>query len=212
MRPPDRGDRSDIASGRSWSGLSGEIYPVFDRIALHLLRLHADSVPDLVTERLTRKDLYDSSKHRHEYTFCFKTASPASSRPIVNAFWAGSRKVRTSNASPPTTNLGPGNVRPQRRSERYADHYRLERLWPIRDDLPEPGGKGSQSLVARLGEPEHPDFLHYYRSESSTIEDRSPKTIDDLRGMSVEHIASFVRNWQPTDEFRARRMRDSSMS
>ena len=59
---------------------------VFARIALHLLRLHGDSKPDLVTERLTRKDLYDSAQHRHEYTLLLQERSRTSTPVTENAF------------------------------------------------------------------------------------------------------------------------------
>ena len=41
---------------------------VFGRIALHLLRVRPGGPPDLAKDRLIRKDLFDSSSHRHEYT------------------------------------------------------------------------------------------------------------------------------------------------
>jgi len=176
--------------------------PIFDRIALHLLWTHADSAPDLVTERLTRKDLYDSSKHRHEYTLLlqdrFAHLVPADRERILSWIEEGPDVERFAASHESWTGRRPS----AEETERYADHDRLERLWPIRDDLPEPWQHRVASLADRFGQPEHPDFLHYNRFESTTLEDRSPKTVDDLRRMPIEHIASFVQNWQPTDEFR----------
>jgi hypothetical protein len=71
---------------------------------------------------------------------------------------------------------------------------------PIRVDLPEPWRHRLASLVESQGIPEHPDFLHYHDSCREGIEDRSPKTVDDLRVMSVEEVARFTRIWRSSDE------------
>ena len=68
-------------------------YPVFERIALHLLRVRADSPLDLVRDRLIRKDLFDSSAHRHEYTLLlrqrFGRLAPADREHILGWIEAG---------------------------------------------------------------------------------------------------------------------------
>jgi hypothetical protein len=68
-------------------------YPVFERIALHLLRVRADVPLDLARDRLIRKDLFDSAGHCHEYTLLlthrFGALSPADREHILGWIEAG---------------------------------------------------------------------------------------------------------------------------
>ncbi len=177
-------------------------YPIFDRIALHLLRVRTDSPQDLVRDRLIRRDLFDSSRHRHEYTLLlvvrFASLAPADREHILGWIEAGPDLERFATDHEFWTGQRPS----AEEAERYAEHYRLERLWPIRNNIPETWQARVTSLTARFGEPEHPEFLQFSYSTGATIEERSPITIDELRQMPVEDIASFVRYWQPPSGFR----------
>ena len=177
-------------------------YPVFDRIALHLLRVRADSPPGLVSDCLTRRELFDSSNHRHEYTLLlqerFAGLDLADRERILGWIEAGP-DLELFAASYETWF---GRRPSAEEMENCADQYRMERLWPIRNDLPEAWRVRFATLTARYGDPEHPEFTHFTQITGATIEDRSPKTIDELRQMPVEDIASFARNWQPPGGFR----------
>ena len=41
-----------------------------------------------------------------------------------------------------------------------------------------------------------PEFLNVVRFDGATMEERSPKSVDELRQMPVEEIAEYVRQWQ----------------
>ena len=182
--------------------LEGRQYPIFSRIALHLLRVRADSPPGLVRDRLISRDLFDSSAQRHEYTLLlqhrFGALDPADRDRILGWIEAGPDTERFAASHESWFGRPPS----QDETQAFADHYRLERLWPIRSDLPEAWRQGLASLVARYGEPEQSGFLHVVRIDGVTLEDRSPKTVDEFRQMGVEAIVEYVRLWQPPGGFR----------
>jgi hypothetical protein len=178
-------------------------YTVFDRIALHLLRVQADAPSGLVRERLILKDLFDSANHRHEYTMLLQTRfgglEPADRDRILAWIEAGPEVERFVANHESWVGHGPS----VEETERFADRYRLERLWPIRNSLPALWRQRLDSLKAQFGEPEIEELLRAVRFSGVTIEDRSPKTIDELRLMSVEDIADYVRLWEPPGGFRS---------
>ena len=155
-----------------------------------------------MAERLTSKRLFHSASHRHEYTLLLQDrfgGLAAADREIIlnwieagpdlerfaanHEFWSGQRPTAEDN-------------------ERFADHFRLDRLWPIRNDLPDPWRRQISSLAARYGEPEDPEYPHVTRFSGATLEAHSPKTVDEFRQMSVEDIAAYLRTWQPPGGFR----------
>ncbi len=182
--------------------LEQRTYPIFVRIALHLLRVRPDRPPDLARDRLLRKDLFDSLAHRHEYTLLlqarFAALAPGDREQIVGWIDAGPDLERFASNHAHWTGQRPS----AEETQSFADHYRLERLWPLRDDLPQLWKDRVASLASRFGAPEHPEFPWFAYSTAAAIEERSPIKIDQLRPMPIEEIVSFVRHWQPTGGFR----------
>jgi hypothetical protein len=173
-------------------------YAIFGRIALHLLRVHSDADHQLIAERLTAKALFDSTEHHHEYTLLlrdrFSRLTP-DEQGLILAWIEGGPDLDGYTASFASWT---GHRPSMEDVERYADRYRLEHLASIRDALPDDWRRRFDALRDRLGEPGHPDFLHYKTFGRSS--DDSPKTADELRAMSVEEIIEFLRTWQPASD------------
>lgn len=176
---------------------------IFDRIALHVLRVRGELAPALVAERLTDKCLYESSEHRHEYTLLlrdwFSRLADEGRSQILGWIADGPDVVRFSESHERVTGE---RARPED-VDAFREHWRLERLWPIREHLVEPWAGRLAALVGRFGEPEHPEFQHFtWVEDGTTLEGRSPKTREELRAMSPEDVARYVGEWREPETFR----------
>ena len=70
----------------------------------------------------------------------------------------------------------------------------LRYLSAIKDDIPPKWKKIWNKLVAKYGEPEHPDF-HFYTE--SFVGSTSPLTSDEMKKMSSKEIIDYLKNWNP---------------
>lgn len=70
----------------------------------------------------------------------------------------------------------------------------LRYLSAIKDDIPPKWKKIWNKLVAKYGEPEHPDF-HFYTE--SFVGPTSPLTSDEMKKMSSKEIIDYLKRWNP---------------
>lgn len=179
--------------------LESRPWHIFHRIALHLLRHFPETTGDLIAERLTNKDYFDELAFRHEYFLlirdCFASLTKDQQMRILGWIDAGTNLERLKDwhesfvGRPPT----------EEEIERYGKSWKLERLAPIRDELPDNWRRFYVELVTELGEPRDPEYV--YPPPSVTSADVSiPKKSVDLQSMSVDEIVSFLRTWSPPDD------------
>jgi hypothetical protein len=191
--------RSDKASVEQvLSVLERRRSKVFQRIALHVLTEFADQTEALVAERLTNRNLFDDVNLLHEYVCLlrdrFSRLSPEKRRIILNWIDAGPDILRFKERQQQRTGFPP--------SEEEIRCYR--EIW-MRDwlarvgaaNLAEEWREQYSRLVKTHGEPEHPEFPTY--TEGGRVGPTSPKTADELRGMSVEDIMRFLSTWSPPE-------------
>jgi len=179
-------------------GLEAHRWSVFKRIALHLLRLFPDDARPRVAERLTSREYFDAYELRHEYALlsrdCFRYLRAEQQQTILG--WIDGLKVNLDDIREGFRRyMGkePGPLD----AERIEKHEKLNRLKPIRDALPAEWRAKYDLWVKDVGEPEHPEFVSYHTSSTGPS---SPKSLDELKAMSVEELITFLRDWKPSGD------------
>ena len=179
--------------------LESREWPIFRRIALHLLRLFPEGAPKLVSARLTDETRFDDLTTRHEYALLLRerfTHLGERDQETILGWIATGPDLEQFKAS---TEQWSGKRPTDAEAEQYAKRWKLERLAPIRHALPSEWKQRYYEWVHELGEPDHPEFPSY--SFGTWVGPTSPKSPDELRSMSVAEIEEFLRTWQPTGQW-----------
>lgn len=163
-------------------------WPVFRRIALHVLRRFPDKASELVSARLTDRSLFDDRNLRYEFGVLlreqFNSLAPEQQQLILGWLEEG----------PDLSRVGP-DAPPEER-ERIKKRWQLRWLAYIKEELPEDWKQRYENLVAELGKTEEPDFF-----SKTWVGPTSPKTAAELREMTVSEIVDFLKTWQPHEGF-----------
>lgn len=158
-------------------------WPVFRRIALHLLRRFPDQAPELVSTRLTDRSLFDDPNLRYEFGVLlreqFNSLTSEQQRLILDWLEEG----------PDLSRVG-SDVSPEEK-EQIKKGWQLRWLTWIKEDLPEEWKQRYENLVAELGEPKEPI------SVTTWVGPQSPKSVAELKAMTVSEIVDFLKTWQP---------------
>lgn len=175
----------EILESRSWN--------VFRRIALHVMRLYADAVMDIVTVRLANQDLFNESVHEYRLLQrdLFVRLAPPVQQQIMGWIDRGPDDLeeRTEFWERET------GQRPSREQiERYRKSWQAKKLSLIHSALPESWQTRYRALVAELGEPEHEEFSAYTVSWRGP---QSPKDVAELKKMSPSELTAFLATWNP---------------
>lgn len=178
--------------------LEARNWHIFHRIALHLLRQFPEVEPDLVASRLTNRSLFDNATLWHEYALLLKerfgVLSPQQQQTILGWIEEGPDVGRFKEFRKQETGKEPADAD----AERYCKMWQRDQLSPIVLQLPRDWKERYEALVAEYGESEHPEFPVY---SEGWVGPTSPKTIEELRVMSVVEIVDFLKTWQPSREF-----------
>lgn len=167
---------------------------VFQRIALHLLRVFPQVASDLVIERLTDRKRFDTPGLRYEYTRLlqeqFGNLSPDDRARIMGWIEKGPDLAEFKVAEKRLTGREPTDEG----SIRYAKRWRRDWLARLGSALPAEWRDRYDELVAELGAAEHPELVSRI---TSWVGPTSPKTTEELQAMTVDDIVAFLRNWRP---------------
>jgi hypothetical protein len=180
----------EILERRGWK--------IFQRIALHILRLFSEQAEGLVAARLADRRLFDDVGVRHEYILLlrsnFSRLAEQGQRTILSWIEEGPGKewfkkcLLEQNGAPPSED----------ECARYREIWQRDRLaWIEFKNLSAYWQERYKTMVAKHGEPEHPEFPVY--SEFGYVGPASPKTAEELAAMSVENIVSFLKTWRSSD-------------
>jgi len=171
---------------------------VFRRIAIHLLRVRSQDAPDLVRAHLLDRAFFDDSCVLHEYYHllhdCFGLLTPGDQAVIHGWIDDGPDKddyaawFKEREGSPPSDD----------QVSDYCDFWRIKKLMPISESLPEEWKQRFDALVARLRLPEHPDFPVYH---GTWVSPTSPLTLEDIRAMEPVELVAHLRDWVPPQEW-----------
>lgn len=168
---------------------------LFQRMALHLLRVFPDAAPTLVTERLLDQEILDAVWCQNEYRHLLKERFDRFSLEEREQWLSLIEKGPPANeeASEAGEQLSPGDI------EQEALAWRRKRLAPVIDRFPSSWLSRHEEWVKDLTSPT--DFSPVSIS-SGSYGPTSPKSMTDLSSMSIEEIVSFLKTWQPSDGFR----------
>lgn len=176
-------------------------WKIFHRIALHVLRSFPDTEPELVRSRLTDRRLFTDRRIHREYALLlrdrFGSLRADSQLEILTWIEQGPdleqfRENRKAWGEPSPT---------ESESQSYAESWRLRRLRWIRDSLSTDWRQKYDALVREYGEPEDPEIVH--PTEAVWIGPRTPKSEEELRGMSVSQVITYLKEWHPSEDPRA---------
>ncbi len=170
---------------------------VFQRIALHIVRIFADKVPSLVVERIANLSFLENVDTRHEYAVLlrerFKDLPTDQKNLILSAIDKGPDRKELADS-----------FNRFRQIEITADE--LERLvkswqatrvaWFDRESLPPVWQQRYDDAARETGAiSEHPEFSSYTTEFVGSL---SPQTAEQLEGKTVEEITGYLASWQPT--------------
>jgi hypothetical protein len=179
------------------SRLENRRWHVFQRLALHLLRLFPDPAFPMIVNRLTNRELFDSTTLRHEYVLLlrsqFAKLRPEEQAKILDWIEKGPNTERFLQNQ---TELGEKEPS-EEEIKKHVRWWQLDRLAPLREVLDTKWQRRYEDLVSEFGEPEHPEFVSY---STSWVGPTSPKNAEELRAMSVDQLIEFLKGWNPPED------------
>lgn len=177
--------------------LESRLWLVFNRLALHLLRLFPENAETLIVERLTNKDNFNERELWHEYIVLAREYFPSLAVEQQNIILGWIDETPDIEAVKENRKHWDGRVLSDHEAEQSIKWHKLKRLEPLRDVLPPEWRARYDEWTAELGRPEHAEYT------TSPVQFRagygSPRTTDDLTLMTVEEIVAFLSEWQPAE-------------
>ena len=167
---------------------------VHRRISLHVLASSSGAIP-LVLERLTDRLLFDDHRVRHEYASLLRARFgdlPSEAQEIYLERIAQGPDLDALRQP----RLG-GYIPTEEDVARWAEHWQRDRLSFVAPHLCGDHSAQYCDLVARLGEPEHPDFSTW-SSGAATIE--YPPGGDEIAGRSPDEVIRHLQPHQPGED------------
>ena len=168
---------------------------IFLRISLHLLKQFSEYDDLLVATHLTNYALFDDYGVRHEYALllrkCFDRLDESQREIILGWVEAGPDLLKYKEAELRLS----GKQRSDSEAEKYRLYWQRDRLAWFKDQLPDEWKARYQQLVLELGEPE--DSTYPFRTQTGWVGPTSPKSIDDLKQMTVAEIVDYLNIWKP---------------
>lgn len=171
---------------------------IFRRIVFYLLTVFPNKALKSISDRLTNEALFKDHSIRHEYARllnkCFDLLQPEQRQaifgwiekgPDLEEFKQGDERLK-------------GKRPTDEEANRYLKYWQRDHLAWISDKLSHEWKEKYESLIAELGEPEHPESPNYTR-ERSWVGPTSPKNADELSRMSVPEIVNFLKVWKPEE-------------
>jgi hypothetical protein len=172
-------------------------WPIFRRIALHLIRIFPDHASSEIRESLTDKERFE--EEYHEYALLlqsqFSNLSPDDQKTILSWIEDGPElHAFTKNAKDFT-----GQEASQEETHRYVRSWQLQRLSPLRNVIHGEWKMRYDDLVKEFGAPTSPDRVPSV--VMSWVGPSSPLDSAALGSMSVEALIDFFGNWNPPKDF-----------
>lgn len=166
---------------------------IIRRLGVHLLRKFPVHLRDYVGRvLLDARNLDDLGLH-HEFFNLLKDGFPVldqrEKRQLVSLLLLG-----------PPTEKSEDDEELSVEEEKYRSDRRefwiRDRLWMLKDFLESEDAAYLDSLIAKWGKPEHPDFTHWI-GNSFFVSNESPVTADELSQKSNSDLIRFLSDWKP---------------
>lgn len=171
---------NDVPIGEVYGALWSREFPVFHRIALHLLSENPTLAPEETRSAVLNIDSFYNSAVLHEYT------------ELVRASYG----VLDQEARRSYLRLIGNGSRDSDMTEEQADYWRLVRYAVIVDDLAGEDRATYERLESRFGKVDEPYMPFHSRSWRGPTSPRSPA---ELANMTIEEIVDYVQTWKAPD-------------
>lgn len=175
-------------------------FKVFKRIGLHLRRKWPQVDPQSTAKLIADAQVYDDVHLHHEFFHLLKeqfSQIPIEAQQtyldlvergvgVEREVWISTRKEIS------------GREPSEKEFKDYLRYWQYNKLLPIKQFLDEKWQARFKKLRQEFRDPDHPDFLSYMTS--GFVGPASPKSIQELRSMSIKKLVSFMETWEPSDD------------
>lgn len=190
-----------MSVGKVVHALEARRWPIFRRIALHVLRVFPESPRSLLAKRLMRKRSFDhEALDEHEYVLLLRDSfgrlADKERQIVLSWVEAGPDLARFRRGYARFTGTQPTEAI----VGRHAQLWRCDRLALIAQYLPQEWAQRYEQLREELGEPERLDVPRP-RHGFAWVGTQSPKSASDLNAMEVKDLVGFLRSWKPDGGF-----------
>jgi hypothetical protein len=179
--------------------LEARRWRVFQRIALHLLQVSPTHAAELIAARLTDESLFGEDGVRNEYASLlrthFGTLSPEQQQVFIR--WVEKGPGDTPEEYKDSVEHWFGKRPTEQEYERYVKSWKRDRLEPVHQALPPEWRRLYDELIEELGQPEPIESGPYLAAD--VVMEKSPKSLEDFRSMSVGEIVTYLETWRPSD-------------
>jgi hypothetical protein len=170
---------------------------IYHRIALHLVSVFSNEVPEMTIERLTNREIFDQPAYRHEYALLAKNnfgkLCTEDKELIFDWIRQGLKEQEVTRFFKKVFDRVPT----QEEIIGYIDTWRRDKLALFSNSLTLEWEQIYQRLVDKYGQANHPDFVSF---TTSWMGPTSPKRAEELRSMDTEEIIDFISSWQPDEK------------
>lgn len=176
-------------------------FEIFRRLAIYFLHRYPKVFHPLVVQELMSFANLDATGIHHEFFLLlqegFTTLAGDQQYLLINAILQG----------PPPDELQTfvesvaqnRDVDPDEFRRDYINHWVKNRLWMIKEHLPNDTKQILDNLTASSGFPDHPDFTSWM-SSFGQVTDKSPIDEENLLSMTAAELLSYLEHWQPVPE------------
>ena len=170
----------------------------FQRIIFHVLARFPEESHELATSYLLDSSLFDEVQVEPEYSLRQEAFFGRLSPPQQNVLLEWIDKGPDRETYYADRKRWDGTVPTDEEVKERCELWQRNQLRPIRDALPPEWRLRYGFLVKRFGETKYPPVN--LTVSGGFVGDSSPKSVDDLQGMTDEQLVSFLQTWGPSSD------------
>jgi len=170
---------------------------IFHRIALHIMNIYWDAIPDIGAKRLLDEEQFKRRRPEHEYSRLLEEHFDKLAEEQKQKFFEWIEAGPDLNKFKESVEQDTGKRPTDDDAQRFKKTWQQDHLALIRAHLEKEWKQRYEELLAEYGEPELPVDFPFYGGPlwgGPT----SPKSAEELQGMSVADIVQLLKNWQPS--------------
>lgn len=166
---------------------------IFNRLALHLLRLYPDGAEQMIVDRLMNENEFTRERLTHEYFLLAEAHSQKLDEDQCHQIWdwimsgvdiENYKKWVLQNGKKPTEIM----------TKKYEKNWQMYHLMPFKDCNPK-WKEYFNALIELVGEPKFPSFRSW--TSGGSFGPSSSISKDELKSMKVSEIIDYMRTWKP---------------
>lgn len=176
-------------------------YTVFRRLALYTLSENVERYSESIPRVVMNKKMLEDHRIKHELFGLIKKSFPQISVEVRQFILGWIEKGPETKWWIDWRTKEEGKRPSDELVKQFANHWRLERYWIIRDhikDLYPEKIKTIEQLEKELGTPEHPDFPTWH--EGGTYGYESPLTVPEFLQKNNNELIEILKNPPPVKE------------